>query len=102
MGPPIGVLQGSPGHANSPSDVYHDSTPLPHRRYSHGVSKDPNNPYNMSRGFLGVHPNGQLLDNRMTSLSIEDRNMYGSLRKGGTISVLAEVEEDPQQVLLSL
>ncbi|KAI6661726.1 Myelin regulatory factor-like isoform X3 [Oopsacas minuta] len=95
VGPPIGVLQGSPGHANSPSDVYtHDSTPLPQRRaFSNSLVKDSLIQYRNLQGSPFMGANGQLLDNRMTTLTIEDRNMYGL---GKAPPVLAEVDEDTQ------
>ena len=99
VGPPIGVLQGSPGHANSPSDVYnHDSTPLPHRRsFSNALVKESLSPYGTPLHGGYIQANGQLLDHRMTSLTIEDRNMFG-LRKAPPVTHLTEVDENAQQV----
>ena len=99
VGPPIGVLQGSPGHANGSSEVYnHDSTPLPQRRaFSSSLIKDPHVAYGNIQRAAFIGPNGQLLDNRMTSLTIEDSNLYG-LEKDSPVTLLTEVEEDPQLV----
>ena len=99
VGPPIGVLQGSPGHANGSSEIYnHDSTPLPQRRaFSSSLVKDPLLAYGNLQGTAFIGPNGQLLDNRMTSLTIEDSNLYG-LEKESPVALLTEVDEDTQLV----
>lgn len=98
MGPPIGVLQGSPGHVNGSSEVYnHDSTPLPQRHaFSSSLGKDPLVAYGNQQRAAFIGPNGQLLDNRMTSLTIEDSNLYGLEKE--QVTLLAEVDDDPQLV----